>query len=319
MSGRSGMKLLLLFLALAAAAAGWPFTALARAESAEDLANTVNELRALNGLAPYQADGGLMAYAQEHAEYMASIQNGTHVHRDGTLPNSRGLEENVAGGDEGVVTVAVVVYEIWVDWGHRHILTGYAGGEIGAGVAKGENGQVYYCVDIRPGEEIPAAAQAVTPALIQAGTSTPGTDGSVRHVVQYGETLWSIAIAYGVKVNDIRLLNGIPADSNVIQTGQNLLIRSASTVPPAAVTETPPAGTATAEVTLSPTDTQAPPPEPSPTPEAAGGGPAGRLKGSLPGLLGLAALLLGLAAAVFGLRQSHRREKIRVPGSLRRR
>lgn len=230
----------ILFLALIVVPFSWSHFAFAQSETAYDLVNTVNELRALYGLPPYKIDPWLMEYAQEHSEYQAARQSGTHEHSDGTLAMDIGLVENVAGGDEGVVTVAIVVYEIWVDWGHRNTLIGYSTGEIGAGLALAKNGQIYYTVEVRPGEAVAVTPVYETPVsetdtpyepLI---TSTPNEDGSIIHIVKYGETLWSIAIAYGVSIDEIRQLNGLGADSTVIQIGQKLLIRMAYTITPTA-------------------------------------------------------------------------------------
>ena len=226
-------KPLIPFLVLIALLVCLPQDTFAQRETGYDLVNAVTDLRALHGLAPYTIDPGLMEYAQEHAEYQAAIGSGTHRHSDGSLPQDIGLIENVAGGHEGVVTSAIVVYEIWVDWGHRHTLIGYSTGDIGAGVALSENGQVYYSVDIRPGEEVPVGliSGAADPVDLPV-TSTPNEDGSIIHTVKNGETLWSIAISYGVMVDDIRDLNGIPGDSTLIQIGQELLIRPANPTTP---------------------------------------------------------------------------------------
>jgi len=227
-------KRFILFVVLITASLSLPSGTLAQSETPNDLVNAVNSLRASHGLEPYQIDPWLMAYAQEHSEYMAALQTGTHQHRDGTLPQDIGLQENVAGGDDGVVTVAIVVYEIWVDWGHRHTLIGYPTGIIGAGIASAENGQIYYTVDIRPAEDsITSTISPVTPALEPPlETSVPSEDGSIIHIVNHGETLWGIAQSYGVTVDDIRRLNGIAGDSTLIHPGQKLLIRPANTIPP---------------------------------------------------------------------------------------
>jgi spore germination protein YaaH len=71
--------------------------------------------------------------------------------------------------------------------------------------------------------------------------STPREDGAVYHDVQYGQSLWSIAIAYGTKIDEIKRLNNLT--SNEIYLGQKLLIKNAGTATPtvtaAAQTETP--------------------------------------------------------------------------------
>jgi uncharacterized protein YkwD len=230
----------LILLVLTMASTSLSFEALAANETPYDLVNAVNGLRASNGLEPYKIDPWLMAYAQEHSEYQAATHTSTHVHRDGKLPQAIGLQENVAGGDEGVVTVSIVVNEIWVDWGHRHILTGYSNGEIGAGVALSDNGQIYYTVDIRPGKE----AETVSPKqdtpvpFMPNRTSTPDENGSISHTVTYGQTLWGIAQSYGVKIDDLRRLNRLAANSTIIQVGQKLLVRPAYTATPVLITET---------------------------------------------------------------------------------
>jgi len=217
----------------------------AQSETPHDLVYAVNSLRANHGLEPYQIDPWLMAYAQEHSEYMAAIQAGTHLHSDGTLPQDIGLQENVAGGDVGIVTVAIVVNEIWVDWGHRHILVDYPTGEIGAGMAVSENGQVYFTVNIRPGEEAVTATRepGTSVPFTPLDTSVPDEDGSILHIVHYGETLWGIAQSYGVTVDDIRRLNGIADGSTLIHPGQQLLIQPGGTSPQVFPEETASAST----------------------------------------------------------------------------
>ena len=71
-------------------------------------------------------------------------------------------------------------------------------------------------------------------------TSTPDQDGKVYHEVQYGQSLWSLAIAYGVKIDEIRALNNLAAEE-IIYQGERLLVRvdtPAATVPTALQTDT---------------------------------------------------------------------------------
>ena len=295
---------LLLLLLLVALWISLPHGAAAQSQTPYDLINAVNELRALHGLQPYTIDPALMAIAQQHSEYQAATDTSTHMHSDGSTPLSLGLEENVAAGTVGVVTVPVVVYEIWSDWGHRNIMIGYADGQIGAGVAISGSQMVYYTVDIRVGE--PAAAAATVPAIDALQTSQPGQDGAVIHTVGYGQTLWSIAVAYGVKIDDIRRLNNLAADSTTITTGQKLIIRPAGSTTPMPVTESPSAAgqaavTATSLSTAAPSATvqAAPSPsataEPAPTPK-----PISRER-TRTGLLiavGIGILLLSVAAVI---------------------
>ena len=228
-----------------------------------DIIAAVNALRASQGLAPYQVDGGLMSYAQEHAEYMANINRGTHQHSDGSTPSDHGVTENVAGGTDGYLTTNVIIYTIWADSVHRHTMTGYSAGSVGAGVASnGKN--VFVSLNVRPsgaavgspnsgssgssGKSASTAVVLIAPVV----TSTPRPDGSIVHVVGYGQSLWQIAITYGVHIDDIRALNGLPAGSTTIYEGQKLVILPAGSVTPVA----------TASPTL-PAATSSPLPEPS--------------------------------------------------------
>jgi hypothetical protein len=227
-------KQFITFTVLIIASLSLPLATSAQDETPHDLVNAVNTLRALHGLEPYRIDPWLMAYAQEHSEYQATLGTGTHTHSDGSLPTDIGLQENVAAGDAGVVTVAIVVYEIWVDWGHRHTLIGYSTGDIGAGMALSDNGQVYYTVDIRPGADAITITpgEGTSPPFVPIGTNTPDDTGAIIHIVAGGETLWSIAQSYNVTVDHIRRLNEIPEDSTLIYLGQNLFINPAHTTTP---------------------------------------------------------------------------------------
>jgi LysM repeat protein len=115
------------------------------------------------------------------------------------------------------------------------------------------------------------ASPSPTPAVIMAVvTVTPMPDGSMVHIVQPGQSLWAIAIAYGVKIADLVKLNKQLSPTNpVIFVGQKIIVRGTSlpTLSPT-VTDTPfpVTGTPTLTKTLRPpTRTFAPSWTPAPT------------------------------------------------------
>lgn len=55
-----------------------------------------------------------------------------------------------------------------------------------------------------------------------------GEAGESVHVVRSGETLSSIAARYRMGIDDLRVLNGIPAHDNLIRVGQSLTVRGAA-------------------------------------------------------------------------------------------
>ena len=128
------------------------------------------------------------------------------------------------------------------------------GKHVGAGVTE-KDGNVYYILDvstvygISTGNSANTSAgtpvgkqptRSTTPQVVPVIVSTPKPDGSISHVVQPGQALWSIAIAYGVTVEQLRLLNNFAPDTNNIYIGEPLVIRIASTpLPTPTITPTP--------------------------------------------------------------------------------
>lgn len=104
-------------------------------------------------------------------------------------------------------------------------------------------------------------------------TSTPLEDGTVYHIVQSNEALWSIALAYNVTVEQLKLLNSL--STNDIYEGQKILIQRPeikTATPETIVTVTfgIPTSTATRLVTSTATSTVTPLPTP-PTSRQTGG------------------------------------------------
>lgn len=255
------------------------------ASSAMDLIGTVNAYRAQYGLQPYSVDGGLMAEAQSQSEYQASIGACTHSRSDGSSPAAHGVSaENIACGQN--LTPSEAVFAQWTDQIHQATMVGPDSGMVGAGVASA-NGSNYYTLDVRRGTGAFIARAAVNNAPAnQAGqatatpapatvyiptdfaTSTPNSDGSIAHVLKYGETLVEIATAYGITLPDLISMNHLDPQKPVYFAGQVLILRNAFTATPfitTTFTPRPPTRTPLPTRTLRPTRTSSAPLTPLPT------------------------------------------------------
>jgi uncharacterized protein YkwD len=214
----------------------------------------VNALRAANGLAALTPDPILMSVSQQHADYMASIGTVTHYSADGSRPFQRSLaagypvagdlsqggfhSENIIAGQN--LSPAEAVSRWTGDAPHLNTMLSPNYTDIGAGVSVAGS-TVYYVIDAsrKSGAAVPAyTPQSVNgtpvynlnPLVSTIFPNTPLPDGSTIHVVKPGETLWLIAITYGLKIKDIQLLNNLPADSPIFP-GQQLLINKVSITP----------------------------------------------------------------------------------------
>jgi len=58
----------------------------------------VNRLRSANGLTPYKVNKALMASAQAHSDYQASVGQVTHTGQDGTRLRDRAIAYGFDGG-----------------------------------------------------------------------------------------------------------------------------------------------------------------------------------------------------------------------------
>jgi LysM repeat protein len=104
-------------------------------------------------------------------------------------------------------------------------------------------------------------------------TSTPAADGTIIHIVQYGQTLYGIAEIYGISITDLLNLNGLTEDSVIYPDEQLLIVQGTgeTPTPTATIEELLPTATPTQESTptVAPTQVQA---TPTPTEEPRSGG-----------------------------------------------
>jgi LysM repeat protein len=284
--------------------------------SASEVIAEVNALRASNGLPPYEVNSILMAIAQSHAEYLASTGTMTHYSADGSRPYQRAIAAgySVAGDlsrggffseNVGSAASASAIVENWQgDSLHLNTMISPDLKDVGVGVAIAD-GRTYYTLDaglstdaIVPVSSAPStmgadpfAAPTSTSATLQpVATSTAEEDGTVHHIVQANEALWSIALAYETTIAELKRLNRLVTDD--IFVGQKLIISQIEidtpTVEPS-ITVTLGIPTSTATLPVTPTATFTPTPIPTP--------PASRQSG---GAIVGGILVLALIGAAFG-------------------
>ena len=243
-----------------------------------ELIEAVNALRLTYGLPPLSVNSILMHVSQTQADYLLATEGGAGHNRAngmsltdqllslgyplaGDLSLGGYRSENFVFGSGMDVQAAI---HSWLgDDPHTNTMLSPNYFDIGGGVAIGSDGTVYFVIDTarptssgRQQDYTPEAAGTVVSGITVNGTpgvdqfmvpvtlSTPNSGGLVIHDVKYGQTLWSIAIAYKTTIQQIRDLNDLP--SNDIYSDQKLLIRRegmqtppASPSPQQAATHTP--------------------------------------------------------------------------------
>jgi LysM repeat protein len=282
--------------------------------TASELIVAVNELRAAEKLPPYRINSILMTVAQSHADAIASTGVMTHFSADGMPPFQRAIKagysvagdlsqgglfsENIGSGAGLTVSEVLAVWQ--EDANDSKTLFSVDIFDVGAGMAV-VNGVTYYVLNVGA-----SAGESVVPSPTSlAGTpsamtiSTPQEDGTIYHVAQANEALWSIALNYNTTVEELKLLNGLASDE--IFEGQKLLIRKpaivATSTPTVAATATfgIPTSTATHPVTPTVTSTVTPLPVPPTSHES------GRM---VVGIIVLVAMIAAGAGAWLGTKKS---------------
>ena len=293
------------------------------APTAYDLIAAVNELRSANGLAEISTDSSLMAAAQAHAAYLASYYDTNypswdqgHIGEGGTYARDRAVTagynltsgmnvvENWAGGNSST-TISEVIYSSWADDTHMSTMLTSDAVAMGAGVSEGAGGSIYFILNVAVkygsgssgtgvGSIVPTTAVTAPVVLVQVATSQP--DGSIVHVVASGQSLWNIAAAYDVTVDQLKDLNNLSSD--IISIGQEIIVQLSSTATPTLEeTSTPRAPTRTPvpAQTVQPVSTEA-----QSTEDNSGGG---NILGMNRQTMGLVLILIcgaGLALIVIG-------------------
>lgn len=219
-----------------------------QAQSASAIFQEVNQFRLNNGLVPFQYSTALASAAQNQANYMAAnAVFSSHVGAGGSTPQSRAnaagyvgrVSENIVGGT-GMTAARGLTW--WVSSPvHYNTLVTSRYQEAGTGFATNGSENFYVLVVGQPSDAPPppAADNSPEPLFITPITlAQPAEDGSIVHVVQDGQALWSLAAHYEVPLSDLLLFNSLPPDA-IVQPGDRITIRLAEGQPPPP-TPTPP-------------------------------------------------------------------------------
>ena len=212
--------------------------------SASEILQLVNQFRLDNGLPPFQFNGGLASAAQNQANYMAEFMVfSNHTGYGGSTPLSRAqaagysgaVSENIVGGTGMSARQGL----IWWQNSAVHYRTLVTSRYIEAGTGFATNGSENFYVlvvglpsnsdagpSVQPVDNSPAPL-FITPIV----KAEPGEDGSIVHVVQEGQALWSLAAYYEVLLSDLLLYNGL-TDNSFLSPGDEIIIRLADGQPP---------------------------------------------------------------------------------------
>jgi len=208
----------------------------------------MNTLRVSQGLPPLIEDPIVNAVAQATAEIMAANNMSWHIGdvrgRIAAAGYGGGATvwatENFAVGRNSIDEIM----QAWADPDHMRPAVNPAYCHVGAGVAQAADGNFYYilqaaytsnqaCGEYKPlpgegpgtgADPAPPVSQIIIPVKI----AMPDAEGRIYHIVQAGQSFWSIAIAYQITIHDLEVWNNLSRDYGLF-VGQKLFIPSSGT------------------------------------------------------------------------------------------
>ena len=218
--------------------------------SAFDLILAMNTLRVSYGLPALIEDPIINAVAQSTAQTMAANNMSWHIGDVRGRIAAAGYggggtvwaTENFAVSWNGGMGIDEIM-AVWADPDHMRPAVTPAYCHVGAGVAT-VNGKTYFIlqaayvsgqecgsISSSPSSGTPGTGTIPNPVsqlIIPVKIATPDADGKIFHVVQAGQSFWSIAVAYQVTIQDIETWNNITRDVP-LQSGQRIFIPNKNT------------------------------------------------------------------------------------------
>lgn len=213
--------------------------------TAYDLIVAMNTLRVSMGNPALIEHPIINAVAQATAETMAANNMSWHIGDVRGRIRAAGYgggatvwaTENFAVGTNlGIDQIMV----FWADPDHMRPAVNPAYCHVGAGVAEAANGRIYYvlqaayvagsaCGDVVSGGGTEGGGSLPAPQLIvPVSIATPDAKGRIYHVVETGQSYWSIAVAYQITIADLEYWNNISREQ-ALPVGKRLFIPSRST------------------------------------------------------------------------------------------
>ena len=150
-----------------------------------------------------------------------------------------GTENFAIGLNQSVDEIMLV----WSDAAHMLPATTAAYCNVGAGIATASNGWTYYilqaaytsgksCGEYNSSPTTPRPGgtpyTGVSQFIVPVKVATPDADGKIFHVVQAGQSFWSIAIAYKITIKDLKAWNNL-SDASTLKIGEKLFIPGSNT------------------------------------------------------------------------------------------
>ncbi len=211
--------------------------------SAYDLIIAMNTLRVSYGLPALIEDPIVDSLAQSTAAIMAANNMSWHIGdvrgrlaaagygNGGTVWATENFA--VSSGGMGIDEIMAV----WSDADHMRPAVEAAYCNIGAGMSQASNGKIYYILQAAyvSGQECGSSSSAggtsqpgtgsggVSQLIVPVKIATPDVEGKIYHVVQAGQSFWSIAITYQITIHDLEVWNNL-SRTMPLQAGQRLFI-----------------------------------------------------------------------------------------------
>ena len=228
------------------------FQAKSQAQSGEvtrsELILAMNTLRVSHGLPPLIEDPIINAVAQATAEIMAANYMSWHIGdvRGRIAAAGYGGGATVWATENFAVSRMSIdeIMQAWADPDHMRPAVNPAYCHVGAGVAQAADGRYYYILQAAyisnqacgkykpvPGDGPGTGANPDPPVsqiIIPVKIASPDSEGRIYHIIQSGQSFWSIAIAYQITIRDLEVWNNLSRENDLV-VGQKLFIPSSGT------------------------------------------------------------------------------------------